>query len=263
MNQPWSNVPRFDPVHDTPRPLVSVVTAALNAREALRETVGSVAGTSLAAEHVVVDGGSTDGTVDDLAAFENRVKWISEPDFGIADAMNKAIALTRGEWIVVLQAGDSLADPESLESAAEFLSPDIDILLCGVRRGGQAAYRDRSFRFARQRLLFKAIWHQGALCRRDLFEKIGGFDTSFRVAMDYEFFLRARTAGAMFRPAPVILARMDDGGLSSRKDWPSLKARFAEERRAQMMHCQTSAMRAVYAAYWPPYLAYRRLRSRL
>ena len=151
--------------------------------------------------------------------------------------MNKAIELARGQWILVLHAGDGFAASDSLEEAVKHITPDIDILLCGIRHGGQAAKRDRHFRFARQRLLFKAIWHQGALVRRDVFDQLGGFDTSYRVAMDYDFFLRARNSNLRFKSVPLVLARMDDGGLSSRRDWASLHARFEEERRTQMSHC--------------------------
>ncbi|OSQ46605.1 glycosyltransferase family 2 protein [Marivita geojedonensis] len=261
--RPLPDVPRIDPASGSLRPLVSVVTATLNARDLLRDTVQSVAEQGLEVEHVIADGGSTDGTTDDLAASSDKINWISEPDLGIADAMNKAIALAHGEWIVVLHAGDRFAEPDSLKNAIKFLGPDIDILLCSIRRGGWAQNRDRHCHCAQQRLLFKTIPHQGALTRRDLFERIGGFDTSYRVTMDYDFFFRARNAGAKFRSVPVILSYMDDSGLSSRTDWPSLKARFAEERRVHLTHCPNLAMRAIYAAYWPTYLAYRRLRSLL
>ena len=255
--------PSISPVAEGARPVISVVTATYNALGPLHQTVTDVSAQSVDLEHIIVDGGSTDGTPGYLSSLGAKVNEISEPDLGIADAMNKGIAMARGEWILVLHAGDRTDDPEILTKAVDLLTPQMDVLLCGIRRGGSAPDKVQHFRFARQRLIFKAIWHQGALTRRSLFERIGGFDTSYRVAMDYEFYLRARNAGARFHSAALILSHMDDSGISSRNDWPSLQHRFSEERRAQLSHCSGAGMRAVYTVYWPPYLAYRRLRSLL
>ena len=105
------------------------------------------------------------------------------------------------------------------------------------------------------RLLSGGVKTKIFLCR------IGAFDTGFRIAMDYEFFRRAGRAGAGFRRVPEVLAHMPDTGVSSQLDWPALTARFAEERRVHLRHCPGPAMRAVYAAYWPAYLVYRRVRA--
>lgn len=242
------------------RPKVSVVTASFNAGAALEATIETVAAQSFYdVEHVVVDGGSTDGTVTSLEARGESLRWVSEPDQGIADAMNKAVAMARGEWIVVLQAGDTFAAASSLAEAVRHLSEDRDVLCCGIKFGADDApiLQHNPAR----RLYFKPIAHQGVLCRRAVFERVGGFDKSYHVTMDYEFFLRARNDGARFAAAPLVLARMDDGGISSQRNWTALARRFTEERRAQTAHCPTPWMRIVYALYWPPYLAYRRLRA--
>jgi cellulose synthase/poly-beta-1,6-N-acetylglucosamine synthase-like glycosyltransferase len=91
---------------DPDLPRVTVLTAALNARAALARTVDSVAAQDFAdREHVVVDGASTDGTADWLKGLDAPVRWISEPDSGIAAALNKGLALARGDYVLVLQAG--------------------------------------------------------------------------------------------------------------------------------------------------------------
>lgn len=248
----------------TPRPRVSVVTATFNARDALETTLASVAAQSWRdLEHVVIDGGSTDGTAAVLESAGAQVRWLSEKDGGIADAMNKGVAMARGEWIIVLHAGDTFVDADSLAGAMSRVSDGIDILTCGILYGGRKTDTVMVHRNPRQRLTFKALLHQGTLCRRTVFERLGGFDTGFRVGMDYEFFLRARAEGARFGRDPLILARMDDSGVSAQRDWPALSRRFAEEKRAQLAHCPNLWMRAVYALYWPPYLAYRRIRARM
>ena len=244
------------------RPKVSVVTACFNALDGLTETIESVAAQNLAdVEHVIVDGGSNDGTVEYLDSLGTGVSWISEPDDGIGDAMNKGLLLARGEWIIVLHAGDVFVDTQSLELVNPSFTDKAHIVTCGILFGSGSNFRKLHFPNPRRRLLFKAILHQGTICRREVFESIGGFDQSYSIAMDYEFFLRARASGYRFATCDLVLARMDDAGVSSLRDWPSLKTRFAEERRAQLAHCQSVAMRLVYAVYWPLYLCYRKARS--
>jgi glycosyltransferase involved in cell wall biosynthesis len=249
---------------DPDLPRVTVLTAALNARAALARTVDSVAVQDFAdREHVVVDGASTDGTADWLKGLDAPVRWISEPDSGIAEALNKGLALARGDYVLVLQAGDTFLDAGSLGRAAGYLD-GTDIVSFDVRITGAQGERRYASRGFAPKLNFKTtIPHQGAFCHRTLFGRIGGFDESFRIAMDFEFFLRAMRAGATIRTVPEMLAEMPDDGISSRRDWPSLRARFAEERRVHRMHCSGPAMAATYAALWPPYLAYRWLRAAL
>lgn len=243
-------------------PLVTVVTATYGALDGLKRTVDSVRQQDFkSVEHVIIDGGSIDGTVDYLESLGDAVTlWISEPDTGIADAMNKGIAQARGRFVLVLHAEDTFVDRGALGRATEHLSdPSDDIISFDVlfmRDGTGRAYRSRAFCW---KTYFKTtIPHQGAFCRRDLFDRIGMFDTSFRIGMDYEFLLRALRRGATCRLVPETVSCMPATGTSSRLDWPSLRQRFTEESRAQDRHCPNRLMRTVYAAYWPLYLTYRR-----
>ncbi|HBG97779.1 MAG TPA: hypothetical protein DDY29_03320 [Rhodobacteraceae bacterium] len=249
---------------DPDLPRVTVLTAALNARAALARTVDSVAVQDFAdREHVVVDGASTDGTADWLKGLDAPVRWISEPDSGIAEALNKGLALARGDYVLVLQAGDTFLDAGSLGRAAGYLD-GTDIVAFGVMTGPKGAEnRVMHPRFPAMRLLWKPLPHQGILVRRDLFLWIGRFDPAFGICMDFEWLRRAQANGASIRPGAGVLAKMPDDGISSRRDWPSLRKRFAEERRVHRMHCPGPVMAAVYAALWPPYLAYRWLRAAL
>lgn len=243
-------------------PLVSIVTASFNALTGLRRTVESVAAQSMRDfEHIVVDGGSADGTRDYLESMGRSVRWISEPDNGIADALNKGIEMARGSYVIVLQADDEFLNRDSLNEVAPSLDGKSDIVACDILFGEGPGARRLHSSFPALRLTFKAIYHQGVFTSRALFTRIGGFDPSFRIAMDYEFLLRASRSGCRISKCDVVLSRMADGGISSRSDWQSLLRRFSEERRVQLEHCPGPAMRAVYAMYWPTYLAYRRIRS--
>ena len=103
--------------------------------------------------------------------------------------------------------------------------------------------------------------HQGTVCRRELFDRIGGFDTSFRICMDYEWTMRALTNRASIKGSPEIIAVMRDTGVSSRGDWTSLVRRFREERRVHRMYA--AANRFIYEVYWALYMPYRRMRALL
>jgi glycosyltransferase involved in cell wall biosynthesis len=242
-------------------PLVSVITASFNALDGLRQTIESVAAQGFRpVEHIVVDGGSNDGTREYLASLGDRVRWISEPDKGIADALNKAVAMARGEYIFVLQAEDRLASPGSLARAAEFLDgTDVVSFDVAVERDGQVRPY-RSHGFGEKLEWFAAVPHQGAFVARKLFGRIGQFDCTLKIGMDYDFMLRAKRSGARCRIVSETLAYMPATGISARLDWPGLTVRLGENRRIQARHAHTPLRKLAQALFWPPYRIYKRLR---
>jgi glycosyltransferase involved in cell wall biosynthesis len=249
--------------HDAPK--ISVVTTSLNARDTIEQTLQSVLSQTYAAlEYVVVDGGSTDGTAKIIRRYETRIfALVSEPDNGIADAMNKGIALTTGDLIFFLHSDDYLLDARTLTSAIEAIRESkADIYAFEIDFGsdkGWSRLRPRGFDW---RMYFKGgIYHQAALCRRSLFERIGHFDTSLKIAMDYDFFLRAYLAGATVQRIPLPLSFMRNAGISGQRDWVSLMRRFREEQVVQQRQVNTLPMRIVYKIYWPLYLSYRFIRA--
>ena len=170
-------------------PLISVVTAAFNALEGLRRTVESVAGQDFrSVEHVVVDGGSVDGTREYLESLGDTVRWISEPDDGIADALNKGIAMARGEYVLVLQAEDTFVDGGSLGRAATHLANSQDIVAFEVLldHGNGSGDRLKTRKLSVLTECKMTNPHQGLFCRRNLYQRIGVFDRTYRIAMDYE-----------------------------------------------------------------------------
>lgn len=242
-------------------PLVSVVTASFNAVDGLRRTVESVAKQRFrSVEHIVIDGGSSDGTVDYLASLGERVRWLSEPDQGIADALNKGIAMARGEYVLVLQADDTFYDEESLAHAVPLLDGANEIVAFAVCM----KYRDGQLRrLAPKGLGFLSRFqmtmpHQGVFCRRTLFERLGAFDTSFRIAMDYDFFLRCLNRGCRVVTSNEVLSIMPATGISSQPDWNSVSNRLAEFRRAQQRNLASPLDRLAGGIYWLAYLPYKR-----
>jgi glycosyltransferase involved in cell wall biosynthesis len=204
-------------------PRITVITICRNVRPALERTVASVLMQRYPAlEYWIVDAASTDGTREYLATLESHgVKWLSEPDRGISDAMNKGIRLATGEWVAHLHADDSYL-PGALDAVAEASRPGDADLLCGwiLKREPHGEVLCRT---APDRLPIEmTVPHPPTFVRRALFERLGGFDTSLRNAMDYDFFLRAHQAGARFRVIPQALVSVEGGGQSERSLWATL-----------------------------------------
>lgn len=203
--------------------MVSVVTVCFNAVSTLTRAIRSVTNQSYGAmEYIVIDGGSTDGTLDLLRSHDDLIDiWISERDEGISDAFNKGIAVARGEFVILVNADDWL-EREHLriavtalrERGADYVfgnlvihSPD------GAEIGsyiGDGAY-ERVIRH-----IMPAINHPTVVCRKAAYEKYGMFDTSLRCAMDYEWLLRAHILGGRGAYVPELVSHMFMDGRSDR-----------------------------------------------
>ncbi|HEC15523.1 MAG TPA: glycosyltransferase [Sedimenticola sp.] len=244
-------------------PLVSIITVVKNGERNIRQTIETVLAQDYpAVEHIVIDGGSTDGTVDILRQYDDALAcWVSEPDKGIADAMNKGVARARGDYVVFVHADDYFAEPGALsrvfDLAARCASPILAFNILFQSEAGTRVIRPRPYNYW---TMFKNPFpHQGVFCRRELFGIIGPFDTSLRFTMDYDFFLKAYLRGhgaSRFDYAPVV---MRDNGISSSRDWGVVQRRLMEERRVHEKHCDSMLRAMLYRLHWAWYGPYRRL----
>jgi glycosyltransferase involved in cell wall biosynthesis len=250
---------------DQHAPLVSVVTATFNALDDLKQTVESVSSQeSASVEHVVIDGGSRDGTRAYLEGLGERVRWVSEPDDGIADALNKGVAMARGDYILVLQAGDCFVSPQSFTMAKPTLSQGADLVSFDVRLvNGPRSRVLRSHGLGPRAELFMPLPHQGLFAARTLIERIGAFDTTYRIAMDYEFLLRAKRAGAVVKIVNQTLATMPETGISTRPHWRDMKVRLAENRRLHLQHAGGPLAKLGYQLFWASYRPFKRVKAAL
>lgn len=205
---------------------ISIVTVVYCAEDTIGIALESVAQqTWKSIEHVVIDGASTDGTLEEIRLRKNEAMVVvSEPDNGIYDALNKGFSLTTGDVVGIVHADDILADDRVLESIAQsFADPRVDAVygdLDYVARDdpGRVIRHWRAGAFSTTRLRFG--WmppHPTLFLRKRVLEKLGLFDTSFRVASDYDLVLRYFGAGAI-RPVyvPRVLVKMRVGGASNR-----------------------------------------------
>jgi glycosyltransferase involved in cell wall biosynthesis len=209
---------RTEELHDLDQPLVSVITATYNASHMLPACLESVRSQDYPhIQHVVIDGGSTDDTVQILRAQpSDRVRWLSEPDAGIYDAWNKGLSRARGEWIAFLGA-DDIYLPGAIRAYMDLAmhSPELEYLSSRVRwigSGGRVSIIGEPWQWPRfQRYMCTA--HVGSMHRRSLFERLGRYDISYRSAADYELLLRA---GGQLATAylPQVTAAMMGGGMS-------------------------------------------------
>jgi len=195
------------------QPLITVITVTLNARKDLENAIRSVATQSYPnVEYVVVDGGSTDGTIDVLRAHERDIDyWVSEEDRGVYDAMNKAVRLASGDWILFLGADDVLLD--CLASIAERLRDPGTIYYGDVHwKGFDEVYAGR---FSRWRLLNQNICQQAIFYPRSVFDAYA-FDPKYRVCADHYLNIECLAdARFRFQYVPVLVAVYSDEGLST------------------------------------------------
>jgi len=207
--------------NDSTLPFVTVVTAVFNGQPYLAGCLESVLRQDYSnIEHIVMDGGSRDGTLDVLRQYDDRIAyWKSEPDKGVYEAWNKALEEARGEWICFLGVDDELL-PGAVSAymalaannpQAEYLSSRVRwVHPSGYERTMGAPWTWRAFS------RFMCIAHVGSMHRRSLFERLGIYDTSYRSAADYELLLRARgQLNAAYMPVTTVMMRaggVSDGG---------------------------------------------------
>lgn len=244
--------------------MITIITVSFNAASTIEQTIRSVIDQTYPdIEYIVIDGGSTDGTAELVRSLDpSLAQWVSEPDDGIADAMNKGLALASGEYVLYLNADDYLLDAESIDRVADLLAGDL-VTAPIIKRegdGSERLFQPRGFNWW---FNFKTgLFHQGTFCAREVLNELGGFDTQLALSMDYDLFLRAYRRGYGVRLIDQPFSVMRSGGVSTRNDALTLRKRLAEEKAIHKRHCPTSIMRIVYALYWMTYPKYKGLRGR-
>jgi glycosyltransferase involved in cell wall biosynthesis len=204
----------------------SIITVVRNAAGTIAQCIESVAAQRHAdVEHLVIDGASTDGTLQVVERYRSRLsRIVSEPDKGIYDAMNKGIALATGDVVGFLNADDAYADDEVLSDVAErFADPAIDAAYGDLVYVAASDFR-RVVRYWRSGEFRPGSYRQGWMpahptffVRRRVYQAFGGFDLSYRLQSDFDLttrFLEVRRIRAAYLPR--VLVRMRTGGATNR-----------------------------------------------
>jgi len=200
---------------------VSIITVTFNSKKYLEATLVSIFSQSYPdIESIVIDGKSTDGTLSILQKYQNKITYISEPDTGIYDAMNKGIELATGDIIGILNSDDVLFDNEIINKVVHSFSSDVDcvygnVILVNesnkiVRNYSSVNFKLKDFEFGHMPP------HPSFYVRKEAFKKFGHYNTSFKISADYDLLLRFLYIHKLkSKYLDFILVKMRDGGISS------------------------------------------------
>lgn len=209
------------------QPKISVVTVCYNAVNDIEKTILSVINQTYPnIEYLIIDGGSTDGTMDVVNKYKDKIDVIvSEPDKGIYDAMNKGIDRATGEWINFINAGDMFWESDSVSKvfSSSNLSDNDDIIY------GYQVHRFPYGIFVRKRLPladfehYMPIGHPASFVKLTLL-KVNHFDCKYKIAADYNFFYTAYKHGKNFKAVDVIVSNFEScEGVSSKATFRTIK----------------------------------------
>lgn len=202
---------------------ITVITVCRNALEMLKPTMASVMEqTANDLEYIIIDGASTDGTVDFLETInDNRVKWISEPDNGIYDAMNKGVKLASGRMVIFMNAADRFYEASTLQRMCEDAPDDAGVVYGDVVKivDGKQIIKKSKTPGNSHRMYF---CHQSALTLRELLLKYP-FDTKYKYSADFKFFKEIYLGGIKFKQLPYPVSIFDTNGVSNTRRSEGLK----------------------------------------
>ena len=211
---------------------ISVITVNLNNKEGLEETLKSIRVQSYPKlEHIVIDGGSTDGSLDIIRQHEKNIAyWISESDKGIYHAMNKGIEVAAGDYLLFLNSGDRLNEPDTI-SAAEAELKDADIVYGNIIPTGSNKDMDRwkPGPFTLFDFYKSTLPHSSTFVRKQVILELGKYNEKYMISSDFDFFLRAFLSGKYsFRYIDVDISVFNKEGISNK---PENKKIVEKERR--------------------------------
>lgn len=182
--------------------MISIITATFNSAKTLKDTIQSVLRqTNKDFEYLIIDGGSTDETIDIVKSYESefsgRLKWVSEKDKGIYDAMNKGIKMASGDVVGILNSDDYFTSDDILQTVDNaFKFHEIDAIYGDIHfiRDG---YPQKCVRYYSSRM-FRPFWlrfgfmpaHPSFYCKREIFDKAGLYCLNYKIGADYEMMVR-------------------------------------------------------------------------
>lgn len=195
----------------------TIITICYNEEERIGKTVESVLQqTNREYEYIIVDGASTDQTLNILSSYKNAVMRIySEPDSGISDAFNKGIAYSNGEYLLFLNSGDYFLENDVLERVANDIKNCSEEVITFAIKSIISNFLPDSEREGIKLWNESLIPHQGSFIKKEVFTKVGGFNPYYKIRMDYDFFTRCRIQNITFKCIPKQIVYYDSSGVSS------------------------------------------------
>lgn len=214
-------------MNSTNIPLITIITVSYNAVKTIEDTIVSVLGqTYNNIEYIIIDGGSTDGTLDIIKKYQDKITyWVSEPDKGIYDAMNKGIAKANGELIGIINS-DDWYELDAVQNVVSQCDDTHSVIYHGglnMIKDGVVFYTSSAPIKIQKLKKGMIINHPATFVPKKIYKEIGGFSTSYKIASDYDFILRAYMKGFRFKPIDTIIANFRTGGTSGVITMKSLK----------------------------------------
>lgn len=209
--------------------LISVVTCSYNSEKTIGRTIKSILSQGFDNyEYLIIDGGSSDKTVEIVKRYEplfnGKLRWISEKDHGIYDAMNKGINLSKGDYVWLVNSDDYL-EPEALQNVAAQISEKQSDVICGyIEYFSEESDNKHIFKYTPQeseieyRKKRMGIVHPATIVARRIYEKYGLYDDSFFISADMDWFLRIKENDVNIDFIDIKLSNMSDGGISSQSN---------------------------------------------
>lgn len=202
-------------------PKITIIMAVYNRVDKIEQSISSIVNQTYEnLECIIIDGGSTDGTVDIIKKYDDKIAyWCSEPDAGIYDAWNKGIVHAMGEYINFIGSDDALYDDSSITNIVTQLNENVDVLAGNI----VLVYEKNGFEILMNNDKIKnqsnynggCILTQGTLIKRTIFDKYR-FDTSYKIAADYKFFLQYYyDESVRIKFIDDVIQYFSDGGVSS------------------------------------------------
>lgn len=212
-------------------PIISVITVVFNGEEHIGRTIESVINQSYKqVEYIIIEGKSTDLTLEVIARYEGVDRVISEPDSGLYDAMNKGLKLASGDYVWFLNSGDQIYSKDTLEKMVTGLTGMPDIIYGGtmIIDNQQKEIGDRRLK-PPAKLTWKSfqqgmvVCHQSIIVKRELAPE---YNLDYRLSADIDWAIRASKGAAEIHNSELILSRFLEGGLTEHNIKAGLKERF-------------------------------------
>ncbi|QIV95295.1 glycosyltransferase [Allofrancisella frigidaquae] len=201
------------------KPLITVITVVYNGEKFLEETIKSVINQTYDnLEYIIIDGGSSDSTLEIIKRYESQIDyWVSEPDNGIYDAMNKGISLATGDWINFMNAGDMFYSNSTLASVLNYLQREYTFVY-----GDTALFFDDIKRSNIIKSRGKLIHRNLPYCHQSLFARVDylkttKFDLKLKISADYDQYLNAKYSRKSFNKMDIVVCYFRAGGVSQSK----------------------------------------------
>ncbi len=221
----------------TNKPLISIITAVLNGEKYLEQTIKSIINQTYPnIEYIIIDGGSTDGTMDIIDRYKDKISYcVSEKDRGISNAFNKGVTASKGQYINFQGHGDGFLSNDVLEKVFYEVDPTSDIFISArIKRvdivGNEIFTTKPIKKFNKRSLLFRmSLPHQGLFTHKKYFQKYGLFDEDNIFCMDYDHILRSYKDFPKVVTSHEVAARWREDGLGDGKtlevykEWDKIK----------------------------------------